>query len=123
MATNSPVKYNYRPLKPNEGSDRLDGEFRLITLVPGRRKSEISCSLYHVSFATPPPYNALSYTWDNHFSTPMDKWEENYKWKDSSQTFTINLDGVSASIGYNFEGALRCLRDRPRARRGQMPFA
>lgn len=54
--------YRYLPLKP---ASRPDGEFRILTLLPGPKGSKLEATLEHVSFASHPPYEALSYTWGN----------------------------------------------------------
>jgi hypothetical protein len=54
--------YQYQPLSDPEG-------VRLLAIQPGKAFEKITCTLSHVSLATTPDYEALSYTWgDNHKS-------------------------------------------------------
>ena len=44
--------YHYRPL--------VDGEIRLIRLLPGQDIEEVRCSIMHVLLAADPSYEAIS---------------------------------------------------------------
>ncbi|CAG8958001.1 hypothetical protein HYFRA_00000344 [Hymenoscyphus fraxineus] len=97
----------YRPLK---AANDTDGEFRLLTLLPGRQESPICCNLAVAPLHSPPHYEALSYTWGNPFSSISETQVS------ATSTFTILLNGNRFPIGFNLEGALRFLRYEERER-------
>jgi Heterokaryon incompatibility protein (HET) len=103
----SSPSYKYLPLKP---ASQPDGEFRILTLFPGREESTIECTLQHASFNNPPPYEALSYTWGNP-KGPKNDIPVRGKPK---KKFRIQLEGKRKRVGYNLEAALQQLRDETR---------
>ncbi|RYP74374.1 hypothetical protein DL771_003041 [Monosporascus sp. 5C6A] len=74
-------------------------EIRLLELEPGRRFATIKARLRHVTLASRPTYEALSYTW----GSPTDR-------------RPMSLDGFNVTVTANLSTALQHLRyeDRPR---------
>lgn len=69
-----------------------DAEIRLVRLLP-ERMSALRCELVHASLNKPPKYVALSYAWG-----------------DTSDTHTLQVDGINMSITSSLFGALKALR-------------
>jgi hypothetical protein len=103
------LRIMYRPLKPPSG---VDGEFRLLTLLPGPKNSGIRCKLRRASFSSHSPYEALSYTWGE-----PKGWSRFPVRGDSAATFPIQINGSCLEIKYNLETALQRLRDERRPRK------
>ena len=91
------------------------GEFRLLTLLPGERGSQIQCLLEHADLESPPPCEALSYTWGNPKGPrsihpyPSDV--------NLDRTCTVRLGNASASITYNLEAAFQQVRSESQPRK------
>ncbi|KAI1271972.1 heterokaryon incompatibility protein-domain-containing protein [Xylaria sp. FL0933] len=88
------VEFTYAPLVHNQ-------EFRLLDILPGTFETPIRIALHHdiLNRESPPPYEALSYTWgslDNR--TTVELWDE------------INAQLFSARITQNLACALMHLR-------------
>ena len=99
--------YKYEALRP---ASQADGEFRLLTLLPGPRGSQICCTLQHASFQHNAKYEALSYTWGNlKLANDLKGCLSPLK-GDPASTHSIHLNGCAATITYNLEGALQQLR-------------
>ena len=79
----------YSPLDPKKA------EIRLVTLLPGKTRDAIRCTLCTISLDNAPEYTALSYVWG-----------------DPSQTIPIILDGEPFDITVNLEAGLRAIRKR-----------
>lgn len=101
--------HTYHPLKP---AGQPDGEFRLLTLLPGHKGSKIECTLQHVSFASHPLYWALSYTWDN----PKGKLNIVTARGDPSQTHRIKLDEKKVKVTYNLKAAFQMISHKKKSR-------
>jgi hypothetical protein len=84
--------YQYEPL-----SD-LDG-VRLLAILPGKDTERINCMIYHVSLATAPDYEALSYTWG-----------DNYK------SHSIQCENGRLPVTANLHSALQHFRYRDKTR-------
>ncbi len=74
-------------------------EIRLLILSPGRGSGSVCCRLTHVSLASKPKYEALSYAWG-----------------DASETSDIECGGQPIRVTRSLESALRNLRDPTRDR-------
>ena len=81
--------FRYQPLKQE------DDEFRLLKLIPANDDAQVSCELVHKSLSSPPPYTALSYTWQD----PINGGNE-------LGSSDIRLGGRPFSVGKNLENAL-----------------
>ncbi|KAL9046739.1 MAG: hypothetical protein Q9214_000504 [Letrouitia sp. 1 TL-2023] len=99
-----PLPYAYKALKP---AGQLDGQFRLLTLLPGEIGSDLYGQLQHASLDAPCMYEALSYTWGDPYP------ERSRFHNNKADCFgAILLDGVHVKIGSNLEAALQSLRER-----------
>src|ERR1700730_15165897 len=103
----SSSSYKYLPLKP---ASQSDGEFRILTLLPGRKGSKIETTLQHVPIANPPPYEALSYTWGN----PKGPRNHIPVKGNPEETFRVQVENKQKYITYNLKEALDQLRDEAR---------
>jgi hypothetical protein len=111
------ASYEYLPLRP---ATQPDGEFRVLTILPGRRGSTIECTLQQAFLSSPPPYEALSYTWGN----PKGKRNTVPVQGDPDRKFGIKLDRRYATIIYNLEAAIQQSVTKPnRLHFGLMRFA
>lgn len=99
------ASYKYSPLKPATGPD---GEFRLLTILPGPEGGNIRCTLEHVSLTSPPRYEALSYTWGD----PKGYLCEVPAKGNPKRHYTIRIDGHHARVTYNLHSAIQELRHR-----------
>lgn len=77
----------YNPLDPQKS------EIRLVTLLPGKPRDAIRCTLSTASLDSPPEFTALSYVWGN-----------------PSETKPIILDGEPFDVTVNLEAGLRAMR-------------
>ncbi|KAF2497458.1 hypothetical protein BU16DRAFT_456493, partial [Lophium mytilinum] len=84
------MAYNYSPLQPSKD------DFRLITILEPdpARPDLISCTIRHVSLASPPPYVALSYLWG-----------------DATRVRQIVLNGYTFGVTQHLYDALLSLRE------------
>jgi hypothetical protein len=96
--------HRYQPLVP---ASQTHGEMRVLTLLPGSNGSPIVCKLHHVPIHSPPPYEALSYTW----GTTKGQFSKIPAIGDPEQTHTIVLDRLYKTIGNSLYVALQHLRD------------
>ncbi|KAI9154942.1 FAD-linked oxidoreductase ZEB1 [Paramyrothecium foliicola] len=80
------------PIQPEPPSTRL------LRILPGPWAQLISCELHRISLKNPPPYKALSYSWNNGdaFSQPV--------------VNSIHCNGVPVLVSANLFAALRRLR-------------
>ena len=99
--------YQYEALRP---ASQADGEFRLLTLLPGARGSQIQCRLEHATFRLQPRYEALSYTWGSPKLANHLKGCVSPLMGDPTSTHSITLNGHAATVPYNLESALQQLR-------------
>ena len=83
--------YHYRPL--------VDGEIRLVQLLPGQDIEEVRCIMTHVLLAADPSYETISYSWG-----------------DPTATITIWCDDAPLEVTESLHSALLRLRysSRPR---------
>ena len=93
----SQSRFTYSPL-----DSTIVSSFRVVVLLPGQRKSILSCTLSHENWQHPShSYEAVSYFWGSRFRTK-----------------TILVDGKTLQITSNLESALRHFRheedDQPR---------
>ncbi|KAL8866881.1 MAG: hypothetical protein Q9174_006021 [Haloplaca sp. 1 TL-2023] len=100
---NSP--FLYKPLKYQDGASL---EFRILTLHPGSRDSELSATLSHTSLDGPPIYEALSYVWGNSIQEDDDAEPDNVPRLEKPGA--IRLNGHVVMIGQNLHSALQHLR-------------
>ena len=85
----SQSRFAYSPLDTANTSS-----FRIVTLLPGKHSSPLSCTLSHEDWRDPlHSYEAVSYFWGNHLHTK-----------------TIHIDGKPLQITSNLESVLRHLR-------------
>ncbi|KAK0105888.1 hypothetical protein ONS95_004400 [Cadophora gregata] len=86
-------KYNYTPLDSRKDSIRL---LRLHASPSADSTWPIRCSLFHTTFASAPPYIALSYVWGQQIGSQL-----------------ISIDQEHVSITPNLRHALTRLRPKP----------
>jgi len=101
--------HRYQRLIP---ASQPHGEMRVLIVLPGRYGSQIICELHHVPIRSPPPYEALSYTW----GPTKGKYSIVPAASDHKQMHTIVLDGLFKSIGNSIQVALQHLLDELEAR-------
>ena len=94
------LRYIYKPLKP---ATQDDGEFRLLTLLPGQPGSDLVCHIPHDLINSPPPYEALSYTWGD----PKSCFNDVPTQCDPTKLYSIHVDGKWAEISYSLHAALQ----------------
>jgi hypothetical protein len=102
--------FKHSPFRP---ASLENGEFRLLTLHPGQKRSRICIDLRHASIEDPPMYEALSYTWGDPkgpWSEIPDSWRVKY-------SYNIEINGQKMKIGFNLKSALRRIRDRTEFKR------
>jgi hypothetical protein len=80
--------------------------------VPGQKDSKIKCILQQASFASPPPYEALSYTWGN----PKSRYNKVPAKGDPSKTYRIKVGTKQVKITCNLEAALQKIRHETESR-------
>lgn len=103
------MSYKYSPLKLATGPN---GEFRLLTILPGLEGENIKCMLKNASISSPPRYEALSYTWGDPKGV-----ESKFPVKGNpNQSFTIAVNGQHAEVRYNLNAALFQLRHQTEPR-------
>jgi hypothetical protein len=100
----SASSYTYSPIRP---ASQIDGQFRLLLLLPGLSGTKLICSLHHTSFKAHLPYEALSYSWDDpniiQSCTSING--------SSDRTYIITIGGQDMEIGRNLYKALLQIRD------------
>lgn len=79
--------------------DPQKSEIRLVTLLPGKARDAIRCTLSTASLDSAPEFTALSYAWG-----------------DPSETKPITVDGEPFDVTVNLELGLRAIRKRWRRR-------
>ena len=79
--------YGYQTLRNGE-------DLRLLVILPGKEEDEVSCELYHTSFAAGPVYEALSYTWGTNLKTHVIRIGK------EAQTVTENLSLALKALRY-----------------------
>lgn len=85
--------YVYQPLPEIESS------FRVLELLPGEDNEELFINLHVANWVTPPPFEALSYTWG-----------------DSTIRAAISCNGRMLKVTINLRDALKRLRQRDKSR-------
>jgi hypothetical protein len=70
IETPEPFQFPYQP----PGND----EFRLVTLQPGEGVKPITCTILHVSLASKPEFEALSFVWVDRANENRLVWEVRY---------------------------------------------
>jgi len=85
-------RFKYEPL-----DYETEQYIRLVRLHPGQKQDDIVCELVHVSLASEPLYEAVSYTWAMTNG-------------DASLSQSIVCHGKKLAITKNCEAALRCVR-------------
>ena len=91
-------RFKYEPLDCEN-----EQHIRLVHIHPGARQDDIVFDLVHVSLATVPVYEAVSYTWATMTG-------------DASLSQFVVCHGKQLAITKNCEAALRCLRRTHRSR-------
>ncbi len=89
--------FAYQPLE-EESND-----IRLVQIIDDPSASQLRCSIIHASLDEPPPYLALSYTWQRPVPTQLADVVE------AVSTATLSIDGRTLEIGTNLGDALRYL--------------